>query len=297
MQICIVTGMSGAGKSAALNALEDIGYHCIDNLPADLIPELIEHWSEKKDGEYCPEKAAFGVDIRSGKLDHEINCMESVTNLLSSRGHQIELLFMDCQDDILVRRYKTTRRAHPLQFESVPEKQHRPRLEDAIQYERELLKPLHEKATLVVDTSNTNIWQNRDRIQSFFSHSLVKGKMKVMVVSFGFSKGIPADCDLILDVRFLPNPHYVETLRPHTGKDQDVVDYVMQNGQGQILLDKYSDLLSFLIPNYQKEGKQQLVIGVGCTGGKHRSVTIARLLTKTLQEKNFEAICMHRDIE
>lgn len=297
MQICIVTGMSGAGKSSALNALEDIGYHCIDNLPADMIPELIDHWAEKKDGEYCPEKAAFGVDIRSGKLDREIDCMEAISAILSTRGHQIELLFMDCQDDILVRRYKTTRRAHPLQFESVPEKQRRTRLEDAIRAERELLKPLYEKATLVVDTSSTNIWQNRDRIQSFFSHSLVKGKLKVLVVSFGFSKGIPADCDLILDVRFLPNPHYVEELRPHTGKDQDVVDYVMHSGEGDVLLEKYSDLLAFLIPNYQREGKRQLVIGVGCTGGKHRSVTIARLLTQALQAKDFAAICMHRDIE
>ena len=212
-------------------------------------------------------------------------------NDIRAQGIQVEVLFMDCRNEELLKRYKTTRRIHPLQGPD----QKVARIEDALTMERSYLAPMREQADYVLDTSESNVWQSRDAVQTMFGGDN-KPKMRVLVNSFGFSKGIPVDCDLVFDVRFLPNPHYVDELREHTGKEKIIQDYVMKDGSGEQFLNQLIGMLEFLVPLYEKEGKSQLIIGIGCTGGKHRSVTIATLLTDLLNEKGMRASCYHRDV-
>lgn len=290
MRYVIVTGMSGAGKTAAIHALEDIGFFCIDNLPPSLVRPFLD-LSRKP--QPMQEKVAFGIDIRSRQYFAEL---EQVVDDLKSSGNEVDILFMDCRDDVLIRRYQSSRRAHPLQYTESGHISSSVRLEDALMSERQYLKRLRDGASFVVDTTDTNVWQNRRLVQSLFDMQ-PNSALAIGVTSFGFAKGVPSDADLLFDVRFLPNPYYDALLRPKTGLDEDVVRYVKQDGNADIFLDKVMDLLRFLIPKYQREGKTQLMIAVGCTGGRHRSVAMAEAIAKALRDTGIEVQCFHRDSE
>ncbi|MBQ7065068.1 MAG: RNase adapter RapZ [Firmicutes bacterium] len=285
MDYLIVTGMSGAGRTTCIHALEDLGYYCIDNLPPELIPKTIELWQQTKG----IDRAAFGVDIRSRQYFRKLS---HVLDELKEKEIGVSIVFLDCRDEELIRRFKTTRREHPLQKYG----RKRRMLEDALAEERSYLQPLRNRADYLLDTSDTNIWQSRNRIRQLFGEDQEDERMRLQFVSFGYSRGIPADCDLVFDVRFLPNPHYVESLRAFTGMDPDVQDYVMRDGLGAEFIARVDEMLQFLIPLYEKEGKLQLTVGVGCTGGRHRSVTIAEKLFEVYAARGADAAVYHRDM-
>lgn len=283
MELLIVTGMSGAGKSQAANILEDIGYYCVDNVPPAIIPSFVD--LSARSGEFL-SKVAIVTDMRGGALFGEINeVLESLKN--NQIGYKI--LFLDASDDVLIRRYKENRRKHPLsdgQDLSVTA---------AIAKEREMLKKIRFLSDYVVDTSYISIAQLKVQISNIFFGS-VSNVMKVQCRSFGFKYGTDTEADLVLDVRCLPNPFYVEELKHKTGLDQEVRDYVMNSAESREFLEKLLAFLDCAVPLYAKEGKSQLVFSIGCTGGKHRSVTFAELIGKHLQEKNFNCSISHRDI-
>ena len=284
MRFIVVTGMSGAGKSTALKMLEDIGYFCVDNLPVPLVVKL----SELMDGQNVEiDKIALGIDIRSGAKFGEL---DSVLEQLKSMGQEPEILFLDSQDDVLVKRYKETRRTHPLAEGE--------RVDNGIQRERELLASLRKQADYILDTSQMLTRELQSELQKIFVENKEYKNIYVTLLSFGFKYGIPSDADLVFDVRFLPNPYYLEELRYKTGNDKEIQDFVMSNSVAEEFVKKLEDMIRFLIPNYISEGKHQLVIAVGCTGGKHRSVTIANELFKKLKEDDsFGLKVEHRDIE
>lgn len=283
MRFVIVTGMSGAGRSSVLKMLEDAGYFCVDNLPVPLLSKFAELISGQEH-ESTP-LVALGVDIRSGEGLATVNkVLESIKVL----GVNYEILFLDCEDDVLIKRYKETRRQHPLAIGG--------RLEDGIKNERKKMKFLKQKADYIIDTTQMLIRDLKVEIDKIFVKNEPYQNFYVTVLSFGFKYGIPTDADLVLDVRFLPNPYYVEDLRPKTGNDQEVRDYVMNCKEYDVFLSKITDLLVFLTPQYIKEGKNQLVVAIGCTGGKHRSVTVARGIYEHLKDKNYSVKIEHRDI-
>ena len=269
MRLVIVTGMSGAGKSSALKMLEDMGYFCVDNLPIQLMPKFAEILatpnSELND-------VALGIDVRSGQA---LGGLEKQLNQMDADGIHYEILFLDAQDDVLVKRYKETRRQHPLGGAG--------HIDVGIAKERQKISFLKMKATYILDTSKMLTRELKN--------------LYVTVMSFGFKYGIPQDADLVFDVRFLPNPYYIAELRPKTGNDREVQEYVMNSDRAEEFMEKFTDLIGFLLPNYILEGKNQLVIAVGCTGGKHRSVTIANALYHTMQQnENYGVRIEHRDI-
>lgn len=284
MRFVIVTGMSGAGKSTALKMLEDAGYFCVDNLP---IP-LLEKFAQFVDGGY-PEgiqKVALGVDIRSG-LD--TGSMEQALEEISSGGMHYEILFLDANDDVLVKRYKETRRTHPLSRNG--------RVETGIVQEREKLVFLKKRADYILDTSQLLTRELKGELDKIFVQNLRFRNLMITILSFGFKYGIPSDSDLVFDVRFLPNPYYVEGMRPLSGNDAPVRDYVMSFEASRTFLEKLEDMILFLLPNYIQEGKNQLVVSIGCTGGKHRSVTLANALYERLsQREEYGLRIEHRDI-
>lgn len=285
MRFVIVTGMSGAGKSTALKMLEDMEYFCVDNLPVPLIDKFVQVIRDGGPGEI--ERVAVGVDIRSGKSLDEL---ESVLENISFPGVKIEILFLDADDSALVRRYKETRRSHPLAGTG--------RVDDGIRRERAKLQYLREYADYILDTSKLLTRELKAELEKIFVENRAFKNLMVTVLSFGFKYGIPQDADLVFDVRFLPNPYYFEELRPLSGNDAPVRDYVMGFELAHEFSDKLEDMIRFLIPNYIAEGKTQLVIGVGCTGGKHRSVTLANELYKRLGENEEYGLRVeHRDIE
>ena len=261
MKLVIVTGMSGAGKTIALKMLEDIGFYCVDNLPISLVDKFVQLVSEGT----SIEKAALGLDIRSGE---ELGNLDEILENWRSSNVDVQVLFLDANDAVLIKRYKETRRTHPLAGAG--------RLENGIEKEREKLAFLKREADYIIDTSMLLTRELRKELEKIFLQDARYKNMYVTVLSFGFKYGIPEDADLVFDVRFLPNPYYDEHLRPLTGQVQAVRDYVMQGGTADAFLKKLYDMIDFLLPNYINEGKNQLVIAVGCTGGKHRSVTIAR---------------------
>ena len=271
MRLVIVTGMSGAGKSTALKMLEDMGYFCVDNLPVPLIPKFAELLAVPGTE---MNKAALGVDIRSGQSFQEL---ANVLKVLDEGGCQYEILYLESSDDVLVKRYKETRRFHPLAGSDG-------RVEDGLKRERELLGFLKKKADYLVDTSHMLTRELKAELNKIFVQNKEYKNLYITVLSFGFKYGIPNDADLVFDVRFLPNPYYIEELRPMSGNDQPVRDYVMNNDTAKQFLTKLTDMVEFLIPNYISEGKTQLVIGIGCTGGKHRSVTLANELYEALKK-------------
>lgn len=285
MRFVIVTGMSGAGKSTALKMLEDMEYFCVDNLPVMLIEKFVQLLRDGGSGEI--EKVAVGVDIRNGKALYEL---ETVLENINFSGVGIEILFLDADDDVLVRRYKESRRNHPLAVGS--------RVDDGIRKERERLRFLKEYADYILDTSKLLTRELKAELEKIFVENRNFKNLMVTVLSFGFKYGIPQDADLVFDVRFLPNPYYIEELRPLSGNDHPVSDYVMSFDLAHEFSDKLEDMVRFLIPNYITEGKTQLVIAVGCTGGKHRSVTLANELYRRLGENEEYGIRVeHRDIE
>ena len=283
MKLVIVTGMSGAGKTVALKMLEDIGFYCVDNLPISLVDKFVQLESEGTN----IAKTALGLDIRSGE---ELGNLDEILENWRRSNVDVQVLFLDANDAVLIKRYKETRRTHPLAGAG--------RLENGIEKEREKLAFLKREADYIIDTSMLLTRELRKELEKIFLQDARYKNMYVTVLSFGFKYGIPEDADLVFDVRFLPNPYYDEHLRPLTGQVQAVRDYVMQGGTADAFLKKLYDMIDFLLPNYINEGKNQLVIAVGCTGGKHRSVTIARALYEHLEAAGEYGIRIdHRDID
>ncbi|MBU3805187.1 MAG: RNase adapter RapZ [Candidatus Cellulosilyticum pullistercoris] len=283
MNFIIVTGMSGAGKSSAINFFEDMGYYCVDNLPPILIKSFADLIVAQ---ENKVSKVVLGIDTRGGSLFADL--FNSLQELVES-GHTYEIIFFDCSDTELIKRYKETRRLHPLARSE--------RVEEGIVREREILKEIKEKAHHIIDTSYLLPKDTRGVLYKIYCEEKSFDSMMITIVSFGFKYGIPIDADLVFDVRFAPNPYYIQEMRPFTGNESIVSDYVMQFEVTQEFLAKLQDMVSFLIPNYKKEGKNQLVVAIGCTGGKHRSVTLANALYDFLQKKGHTVIKQHRDIE
>ena len=283
MRFVIVTGMSGAGKSTALKMLEDMGYFCVDNLPIPLLPGFVQ-MLQNTDTEM--KKVALGLDVRSGQ---DLSGLKENLEAMDRDRIGYEILFLDANDAVLVKRYKETRRQHPLSGSG--------RVDTGIAKEREKILFLKMKATYILDTSKVLTRELRIELEKIFVDGQSFCNLYITVMSFGFKYGIPQDADLVFDVRFLPNPYYIDTLREKTGNEAEVQDYVMQNDKGRIFLDKLKDMMEFLIPNYILEGKNQLVIAIGCTGGKHRSVTLANALYQLLdQEESYGVRIEHRDI-
>ena len=285
MRFVVVTGMSGGGKSTALKMLEDAGFYCVDNLPVSLVGMFVEMISSPASE---ASKVALGLDVRSGQSFHEA---ETILDKLRQSGFVYEVLILDAGERVLLKRYKETRRRHPLSLSGE-------RIEAGIQREREILRKTREKADYVIDTSNLLTRDLKAELERIFIQNEEYNSLMVNIVSFGFKYGIPADADLVFDVRFLPNPFYVEELKQHTGNENEVQDFVMDYQESHEFLDKLTDMLNFLIPNYIREGKYQLVIGIGCTGGKHRSVTLANKLYERMRDKGSYGLKLsHRDVE
>ncbi len=283
MKLVIVTGMSGAGKTIALKMLEDMGFYCVDNLPISLIDTFVRLAGEGGG----ISRAALGIDIRSGE---ELSHLDDILKGWREQALDFRVLFLDASDAALIKRYKETRRSHPLAG--------RGRLEQGIELERGKLAFLKRDADFIIDTSQLLTRELRQELERIFLQNENYCNMFVTVLSFGFKYGIPEDADLVFDVRFLPNPYYVESLRPLTGEDKVIRDYVMQGGTGEAFLDRLYSMMDFLLPNYIREGKNQLVVALGCTGGKHRSVTMARALWSYLKDRGEYGIRIeHRDIE
>lgn len=285
MKIIIVTGMSGAGKSTALNVLEDEGYYCVDNMPISLMPKFAELADgHNKDKGY--NNIALGIDIRSG---HSLAELDSVLDYMKEKKYEYTIVFLESSDEVLIKRYKETRRAHPLAKDG--------RVDKAIMLEREQLKFLKQRADVIIDTSQLLTREFKEELEKIVLGRKEFNNLMVTVLSFGFKYGIPSDADIVFDVRFLPNPYYVEELRPLTGNDKKIQDYVMKAPEAEEFLERVDGLIQFLLPNYVKEGKSSLVIAVGCTGGKHRSVTLANAIAKRLSKTPYGCKVEHRDIE
>ena len=285
MKIIIVTGMSGAGKSTALNVLEDEGYYCVDNMPISLMPKFAE-LADGHNQDKGYNNIALGIDIRSG---HSLAELDSVLDYMKEKKYEYTIVFLESSDEVLIKRYKETRRAHPLAKDG--------RVDKAIMLEREQLKFLKQRADVIIDTSQLLTREFKEELEKIVLGRKEFNNLMVTVLSFGLKYGIPSDADIVFDVRFLPNPYYVEELRPLTGNDKNIQDYVMKAPEAEEFLERVDGLIQFLLPNYVKEGKSSLVIAVGCTGGKHRSVTLANAIAKRLSKTPYGCKVEHRDIE
>jgi UPF0042 nucleotide-binding protein len=279
----VLTGMSGAGKSFAIKCLEDIGFFCVDNLPTTLIPTFADLVARSQ---ATPPRVALGVDVRAGEyLPHLIEAIDA----LRARGHRVEVLFLEASDEALVRRYHETRRRHPLSGEG--------QVLDGIRAERRALSYLREIADRMIDTSALNVHQFKDQLVTLYGTPGARIGLTPALISFGFKHGIPIDADLVFDVRFLPNPHFVPELRPLDGRDARVGEFIFKHEESRELLRRLQHLLDFLLPAYQREGKAYLTIAVGCTGGRHRSVSLVEELRHSLEERGFPPTVVHRDID
>ena len=282
MRIVIITGMSGAGKRTALKVFEDMGYYCVDNLPV----ELVVKFAELAVAGRSESNIAIGIDVRTGD---DLYDLDNAFASIKTMGLDYEILFLEADDEVLVKRYKETRRNHPLAGVD--------RIMEGIAREREEIKFLKKEANYIIDTSTLLSRELRQEIEHIFLDNEKFANLVVTILSFGFKYGIPEDADLVFDVRFLPNPYYVPELKGHTGNEKEVQDYVMNSEVSHTFVDKLFELIDFLIPNYILEGKNRLVIAVGCTGGKHRSVTVANALYERLSGKDFVLKIEHRDID
>lgn len=282
MDLVIVTGLSGAGKSKAIEALEDISFYCIDNMPPELIHNFVDICRRTK-----IDRVALVVDIRGGEL---FTSLIEQLKKINEVGLTYKILFLDADDDIVIARYKETRRKHPLISEKCPT------MSEAINEERKKLNFLKMISTFIINTTELSTAQLKEKINSLFL-SEIKNSMVVNCISFGFKNKLPHDSDIVFDVRFLPNPFYIPALKYRTGIDKCVQDYVMKHKEAQVFKDKLFDMLDYLVPLYKQEGKGQLVIAIGCTGGKHRSVTFVDLLAKHLIDLNYKVFVTHRDID
>ena len=282
MRFVVVPGMSGGGKLRSIRFLEDMGYYCVDNLPVRLIDPFMALVTAPGS---AVDKVVLGMDVRA---DESFDNVEQVLAALKEKGYRFEILFMDASDEVLVKRYKETRRAHPVCPTG--------RVEEGIARERKILEQIKSSADYVIDTSNLLTRSLREELARIFVDDRRYNSLMISIMSFGFKNGIPMDADLVFDVRFLPNPFYVDSLKRLTGNDAPVRDYVMAAPEAEQFMDKLSDMISFLIPGYVKEGKNQLVIAVGCTGGHHRSVTIANALAERMSDGDYGINLYHRDI-
>lgn len=281
-ELIIITGMSGAGKSVAVRSFEDLGFYCIDNLPPTLLPTFVNLMKESTKG---ITRMVAVMDLRGG--DFFSSLIDAIDQIADEDIVETKILFLDADDEVLVRRYKETRRSHPLASTGRPL--------DGIRHERELLTEVKERSQYIYNTSSMKPKELRERIITEFSAQMSKS-FNVNVMSFGFKHGMPIDADLVFDVRFLPNPYYIEELRPMTGLDEEVSSYVLKMDDTQTLINKLTDLFEFMLPRYQEEGKSQLVIAFGCTGGQHRSVTLAEYFGHLL-EKELPTVITHRDVD
>jgi UPF0042 nucleotide-binding protein len=282
LRVVIITGLSGSGKTTALRALEDIGFFCIDNLPVVLLPKFLDITTKSS-----PEikRVAMVMDLRERSF---LKKYEDIFSRLKEKGYRIEILFLDSSDESLLRRFSVTRRAHPLSEKGS--------VMEGIRQEREKLSALKEMADQVIDSTSTNVHQLKDIVQRYFLPASEQRKVIINVISFGYRYGLPADADLVFDVRFLPNPYFVEDLKEFNGQNEDVRDYVLKNEKSEIFLEKVFDLMTYLIPLYDREGKVRLNVALGCTGGKHRSVVMADQLGAHFAEMKYIANVTHRDI-
>ena len=283
IRFVIITGLSGAGKSYAIKCLEDLGYFCVDNLPTTLIPTFAELCTNSSRG---IQAIALGVDVREG--EYLVNMVETIQEL-RSRGHRVDVLFLEASDETLVRRYHETRRRHPLAGEG--------NVLDGIRAERKALAHLREIANRVIDTTSLTVHQLKDQMVHSYGPQAAKGGLTVSLVSFGFKHGVPYDADLVFDVRFLPNPHFVDRLRALDGRDPAVEEFVMSFSESRELLSRLEGLLKFLLPLYEREGKAYLTVAIGCTGGRHRSVMLVEALRSFLTGLGLSPIVRHRDLD
>lgn len=284
MRFVVVTGMSGGGKRTVLKMLEDTGFYCVDNLPVSLIEKFMELIAMPNSE---ISKVALGLDVRSDQSFEEAT---RTLYQLREKGHVFEILFMDADENVLINRYKESRRVHPLAVDD--------RVEEGVHKERKVMEDIRKNADYVIDTSHLLTRELKEELDHIFVQNEEYNSLMVTVMSFGFKRGIPVDADLVLDVRFLPNPFYIEELKYQTGNDKAVREYVMSYSEAEEFLDKLEDMLGFLIPNYIKEGKYRLVIAIGCTGGKHRSVTLANELYGRMKDQGHYGIKLyHRDME
>lgn len=283
LQLVIITGMSGAGKTVAIHSLEDLGFFCIDNLPPMLMPKFLELM---RDSRTKMNKVALVIDLRGREFFDQL--FQVLDDLEESPWLEPFILFLDADDEVLVRRYKETRRSHPLAQSGLPL--------DGIKLERKLLGEIKSRAHAIIDTTHLKPKELREKIIAEFSSSKTS-LFTVNIVSFGFKHGIPIDADLVFDVRFLPNPHYIDEMRYETGLNPDVYEYVMKWSDTQRFLEKTLDLLKFMLPLYKREGKTQLVIGIGCTGGQHRSIALAEYFKRKLEEENYTVVVTHRELK
>lgn len=281
MEFVIITGMSGAGKSQAMKAMEDMGYYCMDNLPPALLPRFAELCYQSKK---TIDKVAVVADIRGGIFFEDLF---KGLGELKNEGLKYRILFLDAEDRVLIKRYKELRRPHPLNPMGS--------ITDGIIEERKFLEEIKDKADYIIDTSKLTIGMLKEEINKIFIKGEEVRKLTISVVSFGFKHGLLLDADLVFDVRFIPNPYYIPELRELTGEDENVRDYVFEWEQTGVFVDKLMDMLEFLIPYYIKEGKSQLIIGIGCTGGRHRSVAIANYIESKLSQQGHRTIVTHRD--
>ncbi|KGP76218.1 glmZ(sRNA)-inactivating NTPase [Desulfosporosinus sp. Tol-M] len=281
VELIVITGLSGAGRTQSMQSLEDQGFFCIDNLPPSFLVKFAELCAQSR-GKVS--KAAIVCDLRGGEFFSSLS--EALSNL-EKEGFHLEVLFLDASDETLIRRYKESRRRHPLSPHG--------RVLDGIQAERQQLEELRIRADNIIDTSDLSAQELRSQVADLFCKERGLGQMAVSVLSFGFKYGSPMDADLVMDVRFLPNPFYVEMLRPLTGEHTLVQEYVFENPIAQEFMEKYLALLEYILPNYVQEGKNHLLIGIGCTGGQHRSVAIAERVGQFLKERNYAISIKHRD--
>lgn len=281
MRFVIITGLSGAGKTETTRTLEDLGYFCVDNLPPKLIPKFAEACNGGN-----IEKVALVIDIRGGIFFDDL--FESLL-FLKNNEYKHEILFLDASDEVLVKRFKETRRSHPLAPNG--------RVINGINDERNKLREVKDRADLIIDTTKYKISDLREKLNEYYGESLAKEKkLSITVLSFGFKYGVPVDSDLLFDVRFIPNPFYIPELKQYSGEEEPVSKFVLKQEETKVFLEKVIDMLEFLIPNYIKESKRQLIISIGCTGGRHRSVAIANEIHRILTEKNYNSKIEHRDI-
>lgn len=283
MEFLVITGMSGAGKSQAMNVMEDMGYYCMDNLPPALLPKFAKLSMESK---RAIDKIAVVVDIRGGEFFHSL--FQSLDEL-AEMGIGYKILFLDADDNTLIKRYKELRRPHPLKPDGS--------IIEGIEEEKELMRELKVRAYYIMDTSKLTLGMLKDQLYKIFSEDEDKRKISIVVTSFGFKHGILMEADLVFDVRFLPNPYYIAELKEVSGLNQETVDYVFKWPQTNIFIDKTIDMIDFLLPYYVDEGKNQLVIGIGCTGGFHRSVAMANAIGKVLKSKGHKTIINHRELK
>ena len=279
--VVIITGVSGSGMSSALKAFEDLGYFAIDNLPAQLIPIFVRLCDESRE----IDRTAFVVDVRSREF---LSLFPRIHDELKQKGVNVTVLFLEADDEVLLRRYSETRRPHPLPDQNV---------RHAIRQERELLSDIRDLADHVIDTSEHTVHTLRDVIKDHFAEKGGAHELNVTISSFGFRHGSPRGLDMLFDVRFLPNPHFTPELRPLTGLDPAVIEYLQSEGEVEDTIARFADLLAYLLPRFRREGKSYLTVGVGCTGGRHRSVMVAEALTARLTELGYQSKVLHRDID